>query len=65
MNSLFRIIRPPRCFIQRTFSSSIDHSKFAHNVDPAELLSDEEIEFEVKLLIRKKSKVHLLINNFL
>jgi hypothetical protein len=53
MIPLIRVIRPIRALTRCNYSTSSDQLlKLGHNVDPSELLSDEEIEFEVNLLIR-------------
>ena len=49
MIPLIRVIRPIRALTRCNYTTSSDQlSKLGHNVDPSELLSDEEIEFEVK-----------------
>lgn len=49
MIPLIRVIKPVRALTRCNYTTSSDQlSKLAHNVDPSELLSDEEIEFEVK-----------------
>lgn len=53
MIPLIRVLKPVRALTRCNYTTSSDQlSKLGHNVDPSELLSDEEIEFEVNILIR-------------
>lgn len=58
VKSLISVVRPARMLSNRSYSSLNDQiSKMGQNVDPVELLSDEEIEFEVRKQAHKNSKV--------